>query len=397
MKNIGDQIQFDIYKNMRNPDPDRLPVSYEEWEKAARHKLEDGPFYYVKGGAGGGRTMDANVSSFNRWQIVPRMLNNVDERDQSIQLFGQSFPSPILHAPIGTQSVIHKEGELGSAKACAELGIPYIASSASTFPMEKIAEAMGDAPRWFQHYWSRDPEIAASFVKRAEASGYSAIVVTLDTPMMAWREDDLRNVYLPFLIGEGVGNYFTDPAFLSKLDQSPQDDPEAAVMHWTKVFGNTGLTWDDLAFLREHTNLPILLKGILHPEDAELALKYGVDGIIVSNHGGRQVDGAIAAIDALPLITDTVQGRIPVLMDSGIRRGSDIIKAMALGAKAVLVGRPAMYGLAVDGQRGVKEVLQNLAADLDITLGLIGKNSVNQIDESVIVEAQKFRLRESVK
>lgn len=215
--------------------------------------------------------------------------------------------------------------------------------------------------------------------------------------MMAWREDDLRNVYLPFLIGEGVGNYFTDPAFLSKLDQSPQDDPEAAVMHWTKVFGNTGLTWDDLAFLREHTNLPILLKGILHPEDAELALKYGVDGIIVSNHGGRQVDGAIAAIDALPLITDTVQGRIPVLMDSGIRRGSDIIKAMALGAKAVLVGRPAMYGLAVDGQRGVKEVLQNLAADLDITLGLIGKNSVNQIDESVIVEAQKFRLRESVK
>ncbi len=392
MKNIGDQIQFNIYKDMRNPDPNRLPVSYEDWEKEARKKLEDGPFYYVKGGAGGERTMEANVSNFNRWQIVPRMLNNVDERDLSINLFDQTFPSPILHAPIGTQSVIHDEGEIGSAKACAELGIPYIASSAATIPMEKIAEAMGDAPRWFQLYWSRDPEIAASFVKRAEAAGYSAIVVTLDTPMMAWREDDLRNVYLPFLIGEGVGNYFTDPAFLAKLDQSPQEDPEAAIMHWTKVFGNTGLTWDDLAFLREHTNLPILLKGILHPEDAELAIEYGVDGIIVSNHGGRQVDGAISAIDALPQVSEVIQDRIPVLMDSGIRRGSDIIKAMALGAKAVLVGRPAMYGLAVAGKRGVKEVLQNLSADLDITLGLIGKRSVNQIDRSVLVEAKNPKL-----
>ncbi|TFB19582.1 alpha-hydroxy-acid oxidizing protein [Filobacillus milosensis] len=387
MKNIGNQVQYSIYQTMQNPDPNRLPISYEDWEKEARKKLEDGPFYYIAGGAGGERTMDSNVSGFNRWQIIPRMLNNVDERDLSIELFGQTYPSPSMLAPIGVQSIIHEEGEIGSAKACAELGIPYTTSSASSVPMEKIAEAMGDAPRWFQLYWSRDPEITASFLKRADASGYSAIVVTLDTPMMAWREEDLKNVYLPFLIGEGLGNYFTDPAFLSKLEKSPKEDPQSAIMHWTQIFGNTGLTWDDISFLKEHTNLPILLKGILHPDDAKLALDYGVDGVIVSNHGGRQVDGAISAIDALPLVKDVVGDKIPVLMDSGIRRGSDIIKAMSLGASAVLVGRPAMYGLAVAGQQGVKEVMRNMLADLDITLGLIGKRTVKDLGPSVLKTA----------
>ncbi|UOR10836.1 lactate 2-monooxygenase [Halobacillus amylolyticus] len=388
MPNFGNQVQFSLYQTMPNPDPERLPVVYEEWEKRAREVLEDGPFYYVAGGAGGESTMQANLQAFNRWKIVPRMLREVDDRDLTVELFGDTYDSPLMHAPIGVQSIIHPDGELASARASAEMGVPYITSSASTKPMEEIAKAMGDAPKWFQLYWNKDQDVTASFVKRAEASGYSAIVVTLDTPMMAWREYDLKNVYLPFLIGEGVGNYFTDPAFCSKLSKSPKVDPASAIMHWAKTFGNPGLTWDDIAFLRKHTRLPILLKGILHPDDAKLALDHGVDGVIVSNHGGRQVDGALGALEALPQVCDVIQDRIPVLMDSGIRRGADVIKALALGAKAVLVGRPCMYGLAAAGERGVKEVLQNMMADMDITMALAGERSVSGLDKSVLRESK---------
>lgn len=388
MSNFGNQVQFNVYQTMTSPDPESLPVVYEDWEKQVRDVLEDGPYYYVAGGAGGGKTMKSNLRAFDRWSIVPRMLRNVEDRDLSVNLFGHTYNFPLLHAPIGVQSIIHEEGDLGSARACAEMGVPFIASSASTVPMEKIAEAMGNAPRWFQLYWGKDPDVTASFLKRAEASGYSAIVVTLDTPMLAWREYDLKNVYLPFLLGEGVGNYLTDPAFRSKLENPPEEDPTAAIMHWTQVFGNAGLTWEDIAFLRKHTNLPIILKGILDPDDAKLALDYGADGIIVSNHGGRQVDGAIGALEALPQVCDAVQDKIPVLMDSGIRRGSDIIKAMSLGAKAVLVGRPFMNGLAVAGGDGVKEVMKNMIADLDLTLALSGNRSVEGLDRSLLKESE---------
>ncbi|UJL46065.1 lactate 2-monooxygenase [Virgibacillus sp. NKC19-16] len=387
MSNIGNEVQYKIYQTMANPDPNRLPVIYEEWEKRAREVLEDGPFYYIAGGAGGEDTIKANLEAFNRWKITPRMLRNVEDRDITVELFGQTYPFPFLHAPIGVQSIIHPEGELASAKASAELGVPYIASSASTKPMEEIAEIMGDAPKWFQLYWSKDPDITASFLQRAENAGYSAIVVTLDTPMLAWREYDLKNVYLPFLIGEGVGNYLSDPAFRSKLEKSPEEDPTAAIMHWTKIFGNASLTWDDISFIKEYTSLPIILKGVLHPDDAQKALEYEVDGIIVSNHGGRQVDGALGALEALPLICDVIQDQIPVLMDSGIRRGADVVKAIALGAKAVLVGRPCMYGLAVAGEQGVTEVLQNMIADMDITMALAGENSVSQLNKTVLTES----------
>lgn len=384
MKNIGDKIQFDIYSTMHHPDPDRLPVLLEEWEELSREKLEDGPYYYIAGGAGSGQTMEDNLQAFKDWKIVPRMLNDVEERDLSIDLLGKTYPYPIFQAPIGVQSIIHPEGEVGAALASAEVGVPYIASSASTIPMEKTAEAMGDAERWFQLYWSKDPEITASFIRRAETAGYSAIVVTLDTPMMAWRERDLKNVYLPFLAGEGVGNYFSDPAFCAELEDSPEEDPLGAIMHWTRIFGNSSLTWKDIQFVKEQTNLPIILKGIVHPEDAAKALEAKVDGIIVSNHGGRQVDGGVAALDALPEVCNVVQDRIPVLMDSGIRRGSDIIKAMALGARAVLVGRPLMYGLTVGGQQGVEKVMQHMIADLDITLGLAGERTVRDLDKSIL-------------
>lgn len=386
MSNYGNQVQFEVYRTMTQPDPDRLPVSYEDWEAKAREVLEDGPFYYVAGGAGGEETMKDNHHSFTRWKIVPRMLKNVEDRDLSIELFGKKYETPLLQAPIGVQSIIHEGGELASAKASAALNIPYIASSASTKTMEEIAGVMGDAPKWFQLYWNKDPEVTASFVRRAETAGYDAIVVTLDTPMMAWREKDLKNVYLPFLIGEGVGNYFTDPVFRSRLASPPEEDPTQAVMHWTKTFGNPGLTWEHLLFLREHTDLPILLKGVLHPDDAKQALEYGVDGIIVSNHGGRQVDGAVSSLDALPPIVEAVGKELPVLMDGGIRRGADVIKALSLGAEAVLVGRPCMYGLAVAGEQGVHEVLRNLLADTDITMALSGCSSVTELNRSILLE-----------
>lgn len=385
MNQYGNQVQNEIYQRKVRPS---IPFRFEELEQMAREKLEDGPFYYVAGGAGGEGTMHANRSALDRWQIVPRMLNNVENRDLNVTLFEETYSSPLLLAPIGVQSIVHPDGELASARAAASMNVPFIASSASTYSMEEIASVMGESPRWFQLYWSNDLEIAASMLQRAEASGYSAIVVTLDAPMMAWREYDLENAYLPFLSGEGVGNYVSDPVFRSKLKEPPEVDRNAAAILWSQVFGNARLTWDDLDFLREHTSLPILLKGILHPDDAKLAIDRGMDGIIVSNHGGRQVDGAIGALDSLPVICDVVNGRIPVLFDSGIRRGADVVKALALGADSVLIGRPYMYGLTLAGEQGVKEVIRNILADLDLTLALSGQSSVSECDASLLKDVK---------
>jgi lactate 2-monooxygenase len=390
MVNYGTEAQFEEYQGMLSPSSraDRLPISFEEWEKRAREKLEDGPYDYVAGGAGAEDTMRANRQAFERWRIRPRMLRDVSDRDWSVQLFGQTFRSPVILAPVGVQSIVHPDAELASARAAAAMGVLYITSTASSRPMEEVAAAMGNAPRWFQLYWGKDRDVTASMLRRAEASGYSAVVVTLDTTMLSWREQDLRNAYLPFLVGEGIANYTSDPAFRSRLPKPPEEDKMAAVIQFLQIFSNNSLTWKDLAFLREHTSLPILLKGILHPDDAALALEHGVDGIIVSNHGGRQVDGAVAALDALPEICDVVRGRVPVLMDSGIRRGADVVKALALGATAVLVGRPYMYGLAVAGEAGVKRVIRNLIADFDLTMALSGIKSVAELDRSVLEEAR---------
>jgi len=260
-----------------------------------------------------------------------------------------------------------------------------IFSTASTAPLEQIALAMGQVPRWFQLYWSKDPSFNASVVQRAEQAGCEAIVVTLDTFMLAWRPYDIQNAYLPFLLGQGLGNYLSDPVFRNALPQTPEENPMAAIEHFLQIFTNPSLTWQDLTILREQTKLPILLKGILHPDDALKALDAGMDGVIVSNHGGRQVEGAIAALDALPGIAKAVQGRAPVLFDSGIRCASDVIKALALGAQAVLLGRPYMWGLALGGEQGVREVLSNFLADLDLTLALSGYKSFAEVDASTIV------------
>ncbi|MBY0096052.1 lactate 2-monooxygenase [Mesobacillus maritimus] len=383
----GNQVQFKVYKEQEKA---VVPVSYEELEQAAKEKLDESPYYYVAASAGGEETARANREGFHSWKIVPRMLCDTRKRDLSVELFGKTIPYPILCAPVGVQSIVHPEGEIASARAATSMGVPFISSTASTHSLEKVAAATADeSVKWFQLYWSSDREIAASMVQRAEKAGYDAIVITLDTPMMAWREKDIENAYLPFLMGQGIGNYLEDPVFCSRLEKPPHEDLVGAVTYWSQVFGNPSLTWDDLQFIKMHTSLPILLKGILHPDDAKLALEHGVDGIIVSNHGGRQVDGAIAAIDALPEIIDVVNGEIPVLMDSGIRRGADIVKALALGAKAVLVGRPYIYGLALAGDAGVNQVLRNLIADLDLTMALAGKKSIRELDKSLLKRVER--------
>ncbi|ARS89209.1 lactate 2-monooxygenase [Natrarchaeobaculum aegyptiacum] len=369
-----------------------VPPRFEDLETQAKAKLESEAYAYVAGSAGAERTDHENREAFSRWRIVPRMLRDVAERDLSVELFGERYPAPVALAPIGVQSILHESAELGSARAAADLGVPFVQSSAATEPMEDVAEAVGDAPAWFQLYWSSNRDLARSFVERAEAAGYEALVVTVDTPVISWRERDVEQAYLPFLAGEGVGNYFTDPVFRELLGQPPEENQDAAVMQFVDVFGDASLTWADLEWLSGLTDLPILVKGIVHPEDAVLALESGADGVVVSNHGGRQVDNALPAIETLPQVVDRLREEghddAPVLFDSGIRRGADAVVALALGADMVLLGRPYVYGLALEGEDGVRDVCRNFLADLDLTMGLSGQASVDELDRSMLVERE---------
>ena len=379
-------FQNEIYLQGMGGVQPSFPMSYAQLQREAREVLDERAYGYVAGGAGTESTMDANRAAFERWRIVPRMLRDVSQRDLSVELFGQRLPTPIMLAPIGVQSIIHDDAEVAAARGAAAVDVPTVLSTASSRTLEDVAEAVGDAPRWFQLYWPSDESVAASLVRRAEAAGYSAIVVTADTKLLAWRPRDLETAYLPFLHGEGIANYLSDPAFLEPLAASPEDDPQSAILRWVQIFSERALTWRDLATLREHTNLPILVKGILHPDDARLAVEHGADGIVVSNHGGRQVDGAIGALDALPAVVE-VAGEVPVLFDSGIRSGADIAKAVALGARAVLVGRPYAFGLALGGEDGVRHVLRSLLAELDLTLALSGVTSVAELSDELLTLA----------
>jgi L-lactate dehydrogenase (cytochrome) len=323
--------------------------------------------------------MRANLQAFERVRIVPRMLRDVSERDLSTTILGMAMPAPVMLAPVGVQSIVHPQAELASARAAAALGVPFILSTAASHSIEEVADAVGDCPRWYQLYWPRDRALCASFVGRAAAAGYGAIVLTLDTWMLGWRPRDLQNAYLPFLKGEGVANYLSDPVFRAALERPPEDDLGAALGHWAYQFSNPTVTWSDIDWLREQTELPLVLKGILHADDARRALDAGVDGVIVSNHGGRQVDGSIGALEALPVVNEAVGDELAVLFDSGVRTGADAFKALALGADAVCVGRPFMWGLALDGQAGVEQVLRGLLAELDLTLALSGYTSVAEV------------------
>ena len=375
----GPQRQMQIYQAGNAGARPSQPIAPEDLETAAREALSLEAFDYVAGGAGSEDTMRANLDAFRQWRIVPRFLRDVARRDLSVELFDVKIPSPILLAPIGVLGIVHDDAELPVARATSSVGVPFIVSSVSTHTMEAIAEAMGDCPRWFQLYWPKLDDLTTSFLSRAEQAGYSAIVVTLDTYLLGWRERDLNHAYLPFFTGNGLANYICDPVFAQALGEDPRANPEKSLKLFTEIFSDPSHTWDHLAKLCQQTKLPVLVKGALHPDDARQALDVGVAGIIVSNHGGRQVDGERSALDALPDIVDAVGDQTTVLFDSGIRRGADIVKALALGAKSVLLGRPYCYGLAIRGEQGVREVLLNLLADLDLTLGLTGCASLAEL------------------
>jgi lactate 2-monooxygenase len=381
-------FQYEIYLGGLADRAPELPFTWRELEEQAREKLTPGAYGYVAGGAGSEDTMRANLEAFRKWRIVPRMLRDIAVRDLSTTLFDTTTLAPVLLAPIGVQSIVHPDAEVAVARAASSLGVPIVLSTASSKSMEEVAEAMGDTPRWFQLYWPRDRELTKSLLSRAEAAGYSAVAVTLDTWLIGWRPRDLALAYLPFLKAEGMANYLTDPVFRGQLEKSPEDDPQAAVVHFGTVFSDPTVTWDDLRFLRDSTDLPILLKGILHPDDARRAVELGMDGIVVSNHGGRQVDGAIGSFDALPSVVAAVPDDYPVLLDSGVRTGADAFKAIALGARAVFLGRPYMWGLGLGGEEGVRHVVRSFLADLDLTLALSGYTSFQQVDEKALVHSE---------
>ncbi len=418
---LGRAVQSRIYRDGSFGRRPTVPVSAAALEEAARRRMSRRAFAYVAGSAGQERTTDANQAAFARWATVPRMLRDTSVRDTTTELFGRTVPAPLLAAPVGVLELAHDGADVAVAEATASLGLPMVFSTQASRSMEDCAAAMGEAPRWFQLYWSSSDELVASFLSRAEAAGCEAVVVTLDTHVLGWRPRDLDLGYLPFAHGKGIAQYTSDPVF-RRLAQQRADDPgpaaarprptpgavrtlldlsrahpgglvdnlrsplpRAAVETFLDVFSHPSLTWADLPRLRALTSLPVLVKGVLSAGDAERALDAGVDGIVVSNHGGRQVDNAVAALDALVDVVARVAGRVPVLMDSGVRTGGDVFTALALGAHAVLVGRPYVYGLALAGADGVRAVLEHLMAELDLTMALTGCRSTSEITRDLVV------------
>jgi len=420
---IGVRRQTQIYLDGVSGRRPRVPLDASRLETAAKKRMRAEAFAYVAAGAGNERTLAANRAAFDHWRIVPRMLRDVERRDTSIELFGRRLPHPFLLAPVGVLELAHPEADCAVARAARDTGTTMVFSNQASKPMEGVARILEDSPHWFQLYWSRSDALVESLATRAERCGCDAIVVTLDTTMLGWRSRDLEGAYLPFLHGKGIAQYTSDPVFRDLIAEhaspSGPDQPQprptlaalrtlieltraypdgflatlrsgrgrAAVQRFTEIYSRPSLTWETLAFLRERTSLPIVLKGILHPDDAARAVAEGIDGVIVSNHGGRQVDGAIATLDALPAVVEAIDGRIPVLLDSGVRGGADVFKALALGARAVLIGRPYVYGLAIAGRPGVREVIENLAADFDLTMGLAGRRSVSEIGPDALAPA----------
>src|SRR6478609_4446128 len=426
-RGISRRTQSDIYRAGISGTKPRVPVDAEALEAAARKALSAEAFAYIAGGAGAERTVRANRAAFERWQVWPRPLRDVSTRDLSIDFLGRRRPTPLLLAPLGVMEMAHAEADLAVARAAASLGVPYTLSNQASFPMEAVRDAAPAGSRLFQLYWSASDELNASLLRRAEASGCEAVVITLDTHLLGWRTRDLDLAYLPFTRGMGIAQYTSDPVFqqlgrervrsaaspsaaADKVKLTPKAVaagitiarkgaaltgagvreslrsplPRAAVETFLDVFSTPALTWGDLTKAREWTSLPIILKGIVHPDDAARALDAGVDGVWVSNHGGRQIDQSVPTLAALPGVVERIGGRVPVVFDSGVRQGSDGFIALALGATAVAIGRPYAYGLGIDGETGVREVIRNLLAELDITLGLSGGTSIERVDGGVL-------------
>jgi lactate 2-monooxygenase len=371
--------QDEIYLNGLSWAVPQFPTDLSALEEAARAVMTPRSFDYVAGAAGSGDTARENLEAFRRWRIVPRMLTDVSTPSYGRTVLGTELTVPFLLAPVGVLAIAHTDAESAVARAAAAAGVPMVLSTAASTPIEQVAAASGDGQRWFQLYWPKDRAFAASLLTRAQAAGFRVLVVTLDTRILAWRPRDLNHGHLPFLHGIGVQNYLTDPAFQAALASPVDVDPGAAILRYTEVFGDLSLTWDDLPFLRQHWNGPIVLKGILSAADAVRAAEAGLDGVIVSNHGGRQVDGAIGALDALPAVAQAVGTMLAVLYDGGIRGGADMLKALALGAQAVLIGRPYVYGLALGGEAGVRHVLRSLRTDFELTMRLSGLADLSEL------------------
>lgn len=417
--------QRDIYVTGVSGRRPAIPTDWQALQQAAQSRLSAAAWAYISGGAGYGSTVRRNEQGFEQWRIVPRMLRDVSVRDTRITLWGKQYDSPFMLCPVGVLEMAHPQADLAVARAAAEWRVPYIFSSQASVPMEVCAAAMGNAPRWFQLYWGKSDELALSFVRRAEQCNCDAIVVTLDTTLLGWRTADLDLAYLPFLEGKGIAQYTSDPVFRQLLQaaaQQPDLSPapprritwrsiatllslakrypngsfwanlrsgEAlqAVRLFTQIYSRPSLTWDNLSLLRQHTQLPIVLKGIMHPNDAQKALDYGIGGIILSNHGGRQIDGAASTIEMLPALVQATKGQLPIILDSGIRGGADTFKALALGATAVGIGRPYAYALAIAGQIGVAELIANYRADFELTMGLAGCAQISDIGQDALQKA----------
>jgi lactate 2-monooxygenase len=378
-------FQYEIYLSGVAGEVPTLPMTYEGMRERAFEVLPPESYGYVAGSASAESTERANRRAFERWRLRPRMLRDVSERDLGVDLLGRRLPAPLLLAPIGVQGILHDEAEVATARGAASLGIPTVLSTVSSYSIEDVAEAAGDTPRWFQLYWPTEDAITDSLVQRAADAGYDAVVVTLDTKMLAWRPRDLHAAFLPFLHGRGLANYRTDPAFQAGIPEDAEDVEQATVMRWAQVFADPSQTGEELKALVERSPLPVLVKGIQHPADARLAVEAGVAGLVVSNHGGRQVDGAIGSLEALPEVAEAVGDEVPVLFDSGVRTGGDLAIALALGADAVLLGRPYAWGLAVAGDEGVRHVLRCILADFELTMALSGATTCAELDRDLLV------------
>ncbi len=420
---LGRERQSSIYRSGVLGRRPAVPTDFAELERRAKRASTAKGWAYVAGGAGEGRTMRNNRAAFDRWAIVPRMAHGVTSRDLSVDLLGSRLSSPVLLAPVGAGQLLDPDCDLHVARAAAAMDVPYVFTNQGGTPMEECAAAMGESRRWVQLYWSTDEALVDSLIHRAEAIDAGALVVTLDTTTLGWRPQDLNLGSLPFAQGQGIGQYTSDPRFrdlvreriaAAKASGVKQDvevtlgairsllsitrnhpgsfwknlrspEPRASVEAFLDIYSNPGLSWDHLATLRERTRLPVVLKGILHPDDARRAFDLGVDAIVVSNHGGRQVDSSIASLDALLNVRGAVSPEATVLMDSGIRTGADVFTALALGADAVLLGRPYMYGVALAGQRGVEEVISNILAELDLTMSLTGVRNIREINRDLLL------------
>lgn len=359
---------------MREP----APLTADEYEAAARSVLPAGVWDYLAGGSGAELTLAANRATFNRLAFRPRMLVDVSRCERGLELLGARLAAPIGVAPMAYQRLAHPDGEVATARAAGATGLLVVVSPFASRTIEEIAASAG-GPLWLQLYWLRQRGAIVDLIERAEAAGYRAIVLTVDTPVLGRRLRDMRN---GFALPPGVVAANVDPSVMAGTHLARAG--ESAMARHAGERHDPTLSWRDLAWLRERTRLPLVLKGVLTAEDAGLAVAHGADAVVVSNHGGRQLDGAVASLEALPEVVEAVAGRFPVLLDGGVRSGADVVKALALGARAVLVGRPVLWGLVTGGAAGAQAVLELLIAELDQVLALCGRPRLTDLDPTVV-------------